>query len=37
VDVIIQRWQLLTDKQAVLDGDGRTFDDIGKERRQEAS
>ena len=32
VDVIIRRWQQYTGKQAVLDGDGRTFDDIAEER-----
>jgi DNA modification methylase len=32
VDVTIQRWQLLTGKQATLDGDGRTFDAISAER-----
>jgi DNA modification methylase len=37
VDVVIQRWQQLTGKQATLDGDGRTFDEIAKERRQEAT
>ena len=33
VDVVVQRWQQLTSKQATLDGDGRTFDDIAVERR----
>jgi DNA modification methylase len=32
VDVAIQRWQLLTGKQATLDGDGRTFEAISAER-----
>ncbi len=32
VDVVIQRWQTLSGKQATLDGDGRTFDEIAKER-----
>jgi DNA modification methylase len=32
VDVIIRRWQAYTGKQAVLDGDGRTFDEIAEER-----
>lgn len=32
VDVIIRRWQQYTGKQAVLDGDGRTFDAIAEER-----
>jgi DNA modification methylase len=34
IDVIVQRWQLLTGKQAILDGDGRTFDAITPERRE---
>jgi len=32
VDVIIQRWQTLSGKQATLDGDGRTFEEINHER-----
>jgi DNA modification methylase len=32
VDVIIRRWQQYTGKRAVLDGDGRTFDEIAEER-----
>jgi len=32
VDVIVQRWQQLTGKQATLDGDGRTFEQIKPER-----
>jgi len=36
VDVIVQRWQQLTGKQATLDGDGRTFEEITKERVKEA-
>jgi DNA modification methylase len=32
VDVIIRRWQGFTGKQATLDGDGRTFDEIAEER-----
>jgi DNA modification methylase len=32
VDVIVQRWQGYTGKQAVLDGDGRTFNEIAEER-----
>lgn len=32
MDVIIRRWQSFTGKQAVLDGDGRTFDEIANER-----
>ena len=33
VDVVVQRWQSLTDKVATLDGDGRTFEEIEQERR----
>jgi DNA modification methylase len=32
VDVIVQRWQTLSGKQAKLDGDGRTFDEIAAKR-----
>jgi DNA modification methylase len=32
-DVIVKRWQEFTGKQAVLDNDGRTFDDISSERK----
>ncbi len=32
VDVVIKRWQELTGKQAVLDENGRSFEDISKER-----
>jgi DNA modification methylase len=32
VDVVVQRWQTLSGKQAVLDGDGRTFDEIRVQR-----
>ncbi|HWJ40383.1 MAG TPA: hypothetical protein VNT29_04600 [Candidatus Limnocylindrales bacterium] len=32
VDVIVQRWQQLTEKEATLDGDGRTFEQIKAER-----
>jgi DNA modification methylase len=35
IDVVIRRWQQYTGKQAVLDGDGRTFDEIASERLQE--
>jgi len=31
-DVIIRRWQEFTGKQAVLEGDGRTFDELAAER-----
>jgi DNA modification methylase len=33
VDVVVQRWQELTGKQATLDRNGRTFDDVARERR----
>ncbi len=32
-DVIVQRWQSFTGKVAVLEGDGRTFDDLVAERK----
>jgi len=32
VDVICRRWQMYTGKKAVLDGDGRTFDEVAEER-----
>src|SRR5580658_5346633 len=31
-DVIVKRWEMYSGKQAVLDGDGRTFDEIAEER-----
>ena len=37
VDVVVQRWQTLSGKQATLEGDGRTFEEIAQERRQEAA
>jgi DNA modification methylase len=37
VDVIVRRWQQYTGKQAVLDGDGRTFDEIAEERGKVAA
>lgn len=33
VDVAVRRWEALTGRQAVLDGDGRAFADIAAERR----
>ena len=36
VDVVVQRWQQLTGKQATLDQDGRTFDAIAPEQREAA-
>jgi DNA modification methylase len=35
--VIIVRWQQYSGKCATLDGDGRTFDEIAQQRRQEAA
>jgi DNA modification methylase len=32
VDVVVQRWQQLSTKEAVLEGDGRTFNEIRTER-----
>jgi DNA modification methylase len=32
VDVVVQRWQQLTSREATLDGDGRTFEEIKAER-----
>lgn len=37
VDVDVQRWQGLTGKQAVLEGDGRTFEEIAAERIKAAA
>jgi DNA modification methylase len=36
-DVIVERWQHFTGKQAVLEGDGRTFDAIAGERQRAAA
>ncbi len=36
-DCIVRRYQEYTGKQASLDGDGRTFDEIAQERRKEAA
>jgi hypothetical protein len=33
----VQRWQGLSGKPAVLDGDGRNFDELARERRREAA
>jgi DNA modification methylase len=35
-DVVITRWQTLANKEAKLDGDGRTFSQIAQERQKEA-
>src|SRR5262249_22279644 len=32
VDVAVKRWQTLTNKQAILDGDGRPFEQIAEVR-----
>jgi len=32
VDVAVRRWEKATGKEAVLDGDGRTFAEVAKER-----
>jgi len=37
VDVAVARWQNLAGKQAVLEGDGRTFAEIARKRRREAA
>jgi DNA modification methylase len=37
VDVVVLRWQTLTGKQATLEGDGRTFEEIAVERRRGAA
>jgi DNA modification methylase len=34
VDVTVRRWQELTGKKAILDADGRTFDEVAEERGQ---
>jgi DNA modification methylase len=36
-DVICRRYQEYSGKQAALDGDGRSFDEIAKKRRKEAA
>ena len=36
-DVICRGYQEYTGKQATLEGDGRSFDEIAKERRQESA
>jgi len=37
VDTIAARWQNLTGRKATLDGDGRSFDEVARQRRQEAA
>jgi DNA modification methylase len=36
VDVIVQRWEQLSGKKATLEGDGRSFEEIARERRTAA-
>ena len=36
-DCIVRRWEEYTGKQAVLDGDGRTFAEVAQERIKEAA
>ena len=36
-DVALRRWQNYVGKQAVLDGDGRTFDEVAEQRLQETA
>ena len=37
VDVAVQRWQDFTGKDAILDGDGRTFSDVKAQRPRTAA
>jgi hypothetical protein len=37
VDVSVERWQNFTGDAAVLEGDGRTFEEVGAERQQQAA
>ena len=37
VDIAVRRWQAFTGKQATLEGDGRTFDEVAAERTQEVA
>ena len=36
-DCIVRRYEECTGEQAALDGDGRTFDEIARERQKEAA
>ena len=36
VDCAVVRWQQFSGKQAILDGDGRTFEVVAEERRRAA-
>jgi DNA modification methylase len=37
VDVAVERWQGLSGKQATLEGDGRTFEAVQKQRMKVAA
>jgi DNA modification methylase len=37
VDVVVQRWQRLRGKKAILEGDGRAFEQIAQERERRAA
>ncbi|MGH9593284.1 MAG: DNA modification methylase, partial [Bryobacteraceae bacterium] len=37
VDVVVLRWQQLSGKKATLEGDGRTFEEVARERREEGA
>ena len=37
VDVAVERWQALSGKAAILEGDGRTFAQAAEERHQKAA
>jgi DNA modification methylase len=37
VDVAVKRWQDFTGQTATLEGDGRSFDELSAERKQEAA
>jgi DNA modification methylase len=34
IDLIVQRWQTLSGKRAKLDGSGRTFEELSRERKE---
>jgi DNA modification methylase len=37
VDVVVERWQGLSGKKATLEGNGRTFDAVAKDRARAAA
>src|SRR5579871_4880715 len=37
VDVVVQRWQSLSGKNATLEADGRSFEEVAQTRRSEAA